>query len=147
MGYVALLAFVFTGIVSADDASGNPLIRSRPTLQSVDVMPIGNVLSAPRGWNLRLVRFRGTVSASRTITNGPGLRDTQVFTLGDETGHIEIFYSGTEGLLRPLETELLVQGNLVDALVIITITDSTLPGSDAATVAGKLRWVGRPNNF
>lgn len=147
MVYVALLAFIVIGIATEGDASGNPLIRSRPTLQSLDVMSIGYVLSAPRKWNLRLVRFRGTVSALRTIPHGPGVRDTHVFTLGDETGHIEIFYSGTEGLLRPLETDVLAQGNSIDAVVIITITDSVLPGSEAATVTGKLRWVGRPNDF
>jgi hypothetical protein len=147
MLWFTLPAFILGGLCTVFGASGSPQIGSTPAfLIEYEVVQIGKVVATPQVWNLRLVRFKGMVTALRSIPRGPGMipRESHVFTLRDETGEIEVFYTGTLGYIGPLETDLLVEGNSVDALV--TITYLTSPGSEGGTLAGKLGWVGRLND-
>jgi len=141
----ALLLFVLTNTANAPEVYGGPRIQSKPPpLTSYEVVQIGKVVPTPQAYNLRLVRFKGIVTALRTIPRGIGMvpNETHTFTLTDNTGTIEIFYTGTHGYWGPLNTEMLLEGNMIDVLV--TISYTTLPRSEGETLSANLRWVERP---
>ena len=143
--YCALLLFVVANTANAPEVYGSPQIQSKPLpLTSYEIVQIAKVVSTPQTYNLRLVRFKGIVTASRTIPRGIGMvpNEAHVFTLTDNTGAIEIFYTGVGGKnLGPVKTDLLVEGNMIDVLVIISYTTS--PGS---ALEAKLTWVERPQD-
>src|SRR5207302_9860735 len=77
-----------------------PLIQSKPLpLTSYEVVQIGKVVSTPQAYILRLVRFKGKVTALRTLSRGRGLipPEAHTFTLTDNSAAIEIFYTGAQG--------------------------------------------------
>ena len=120
-----------------------PLIQSKPLpLTSYEVVQIGKVVSTPQAYILRLVRFKGKVTALRTLSRGRGFipPEAHTFTLTDNSGAIEIFYTGAQGKnLGPVNTELLAEGNVIDVLVIISYTQPS--GSEGGTVKANLTWV------
>ena len=88
MWWFTLLAFILSGTYTVLEASGSPYIGSTPAfLIDYEVVQIGKVVAAPQVWNLRLVRFKGMVTALRSIPRGPGMvpRESHAFTLRDET--------------------------------------------------------------
>jgi hypothetical protein len=70
--------------------------------------------------------------------------EAHMFTLTDDTGAIEIFYTGLNGYLGPLKSELLIQGDMIEVLVHISYITS--PGSEEVALAANLRWVERPQD-
>ncbi len=149
----ALLLLVLTDTANVLEASGSPPFQSNPSpltsyrpLRFYEVIQIGEVVDTPQTWNLRLVRFKGKVTSLRTIPRGIAMvpRETHVFTLTDDTGEIEIFYTGTHGYIGPLNTAMVFDGNMVDVLV--TITNVSLSGSEGETLAAKLRWIEWPED-
>ena len=66
--------------------------------------------------------------------------EAHTFTLTDNSGAIEIFYTGAQGKnLGPVNTELLAEGNVIDVLVIISNTQPS--GSEGGTIEANLTWV------
>jgi hypothetical protein len=70
--------------------------------------------------------------------------EAHTFTLTDNSGAIEIFYTGSHGYLGPLKTELLIEGDMIDVLVHISYITS--PGSEDVALAANLTWVERPQD-
>ncbi len=143
--YLTLTAIILISLGSAFEVSSATDISPKPTPVTADkVVQIGQIISSPQKWNLRQVRLKGTVTALRHLPRSSGMiaRDSQVtFTLRDKTGQIEIYYTGTQGSLEPLDAKKLVNGKLLDAIV--TIVHLTSPGLEGGTVAGKLIGVKR----
>ena len=141
--FCAQLLFLLINILNVPEVYSTPLIQSKPLpLTSYEVIQIGKVVSTSQTYNLRLVRFKGKVTALRTLPRGRGLvpPEALTFILTDNSGAIEIFYTRAHGKsLGPVKTELLAEGNVIDVLVIISYT---LPsGSEGWTVEANLTWV------
>lgn len=142
--FCAHLLFLLINTFIVPEVYSTPLIQSKPLpLTSYEVVQIGKVVSTPQAYNLHVVRFKGKVTASRTLSRGRGLipPETHTFTLTDNSGAIEIFYTGApQGKnLGPVNTELLAEGNVIDVLVIISYTQPS--GSEGGTVEANLTWV------
>jgi hypothetical protein len=138
--FCLLLLFVVANTASAPEVYGDPRIQSKPRpLASYEVHDIAKVVSAPQTYNLRLIRFRGVVTEFRTMPRGVVRNETHVFTLTDNTGAIEIFYTSKNGSFGVFNTEMLVEGNPIDVLVTISYIPS--PGSEGKALAANLRWV------
>ncbi len=141
--FCAHLLFLLINTFIVPEVSSTPRIQSKPPpLTSYEVVPIGKVVSTPQAYNLRLVRFKGKVTALRTLSRGRGFipPEAQTFTLTDDSGAIELFYAGAHGTtLGPVNTELLAEGSMIDVLVIISYTHPS--GSEGGTVEGNLTWV------
>ncbi len=145
IAFLAALFFAMASITSTPVVYGGPRIQSKPLpLTSYEVTQIGQIISHPQAYNLRLARCKGQVAALRTISHGSGMAETQVFSLTDSTGTIEIFYNRNDGHIGPLKTELLMEGNMVDVLVHIAALNS--PGSEDGGLAVNLKWVERQEN-
>ena len=132
---------------NSPEVYGTPLIQSKPRpLTSYEVVRIGDVVSHPQTHNLRLIRFKGIVTALRTIPRRIGMvpPEAHTFTLTDNTGEIEVFYAGSHGYLGPLKTELLIEGDMIEVLVHISYITS--PGSEEVALAANLRWAERPQD-
>ena len=145
--FCAHLLFLLINTLNASDVYGTPLIQSMPRpFTSYEVIRIGDVVSHPQMHNLRLVRLKGIVTALRTIPRRIGMvpPEAHTFTLTDDTGTIEIFYTGSNGYLGPLKSELLIEGDMIEVLVHISYITS--PGSEEVALAANLRWVERPQD-
>ena len=79
------------------------LILSWPPAQALaldpreaDLVPIGTVLVDPQHYNLKSVRFHGTITRITVLPlqGGCGNVDAYVFQLDDETGNIEVLDEG-----------------------------------------------------
>jgi len=137
MFYLTLMAIILIGSGNAFEVSSAADISPKPVPETADkVVQIGQIVSAPQKWNLHQVRLKGTVSELQPLPRGSGMiaRESRfAFTLRDKTGHIEIFYTGTQG---SLDTNKLVNAKSLDAIV--TIVYLTSPGLGGGSVAGKL---------
>jgi len=139
MAFWASLCLMMANITGIPASYAQLRTKPRP-LTSYAVDQIGNIASNPQTYNLRLVRFKGLVSAIRATSRGVGIPVvTNIFTLTDDTGAIDIFYAGNIGILGPLKTDLLVEGKMIDVLV--TISYVSVPGSQDSNLAANLRWV------
>ena len=142
--FCAHFLFLVPNTSNVPEAYDSPRIQSKPRpLTSYEFVQIGNVVSNPQTYNLRLVRFKGILTALRTVSRGIGIvsPEAHAFTLTDNTGAIEIFYTGAHGYLGPLNTDMLTEGNMIDVLA--TISYITSPGLDGGALAANLTWVER----
>lgn len=62
-----------------------------------DLVPIGTVLADPQHYNLRSVRFHGTITGITVLHSQGGCRDIDayLFQLEDETGKIAVWDEGS----------------------------------------------------
>lgn len=138
---VTLMVVLATSVASAlDGAAFAPRSKPHP-LTSYDVIQIGNVRADPTSYHLRMVRVKGTVTEIHTLSQGSGCRppESYRFTLTDETGAIEIMDKGVCGQNRgPMKAATLVEGDRVDALVIVSSPASS--GSEHVAFTGVLTW-------
>ncbi|MDP3598305.1 MAG: hypothetical protein Q8S75_15040 [Nitrospirota bacterium] len=138
---VTLMLVLTTSVASAlDGAAFAP--RSKPLpLTAYDVIQIGKALSDPTSYHLRMVRVKGAVIEVHTLSQGSGCRPPEAYRvmLIDETGVIEIMDKGACGQNRgPLKAASLVEGDRVDALVIVSVP---VPSeSEHVVLTGVLQW-------
>lgn len=138
---VTLMLVLMTSVASVlDGAAFAP--RSKPLpLTAYDVIQIGKVFYDPTSYHLRMVRVKGTVTAVHILSQGSGCRPPEAyqFTLTDETGVIEIMDKGACSQNRgPLKAASLVEGDRVNALVIVSVPASS--GSEHVVLTGVLQW-------
>jgi hypothetical protein len=133
------------------------LILSWPPAQALaldpreaDLVPIGAVLADPQHYNLKSVRFQGTITRITVLSlqGGCGNVDAYVFQLDDETGNIEVL---DEGLClerrRPVPPILILTSTKNGERISITAIVMSPSHAPEIPIRAKLQRIGANTNF